>query len=74
MRTNPEWTYVSSTGVICTGYMRSFADRGGTDVTYFMQRVTPNVELDLLSGERLRKARTTGAVVPLVAADQAKFK
>ena len=54
-----QWEYRDATGTLRRGRFEGSSDRGGTDVTYFMRRSTG--ELDLLSGQRLREARTVPA-------------
>jgi hypothetical protein len=52
----PRWEYEDAAGVPHVGYMQTFTDRGGTDVTYwFRDHVTG--ELSLVSGSRLKAAR-----------------
>ena len=35
-RGGPRWQWQDARGVTHEGYMETFSDRGGTDVTYFM--------------------------------------
>ena len=52
-RGGPRWMWQDARGVTHQGYMETFSDRGGTDVTYFMRR-DPSGELDCLSGSRCK--------------------
>jgi hypothetical protein len=56
-RGGPRWTWQDATGVQREGYMHTFSDRGGTDVSYFMHR-DPGGQLDVVSGQRLKDAHT----------------
>lgn len=53
----PKWKYEGARGVTHVGYLQKFSDFGGTDATYwFRDHLTG--ELDLVSGSRLKAART----------------
>ena len=56
-RGGPRWTWQDATGTQREGYMHTFSDRGGTDVSYFMHR-DPGGQLDVVSGQRLKDAHT----------------
>lgn len=49
----PWWRYQDACGVTHQGFMQSFADHGGTDVTYWM-RDHATGELSLVSGSRAK--------------------
>jgi hypothetical protein len=52
-RGGPRWTWEDACGVRHEGYMQTFTDFGGTDVTYYMRR-DPSGELDCVSGQRCK--------------------
>lgn len=52
----PRWEYEDAAGVPHVGYMQTFTDRGGTDVTYWFRDAVTG-ELSLVSGSRLKAAR-----------------
>ena len=54
-RTGPRWAWQDDRGIWQEGYMETFSDRGGTDVTYWFRR-DPCGTLDLVSGARLKAA------------------
>ena len=60
----PAWEYRDTRGIRHIGYMESFADHGGTDVTYIMRDSTTG-EVTCLSGSLLKAARTLGRTVPI---------
>lgn len=49
----PKWSWQDATGVQRTGYMQTYVDRGGTDVSHYMRR-DPGGELDIVSGSRAK--------------------
>ena len=62
--TNPEWRYKDATGVERTGYVKATREGQGSDVTYTFQRADGS-GIDLVSGSRLKEAKTTGNVLPV---------
>jgi len=55
-RNGPRWAWQDATGIWREGYMETFTDHGGTDVTYWFRR-DPDGTLDLVSGARLKAAK-----------------
>ncbi len=60
----PAWEYTDARGARHIGYVETFTDHGGTDVTYIMRDSTTG-EVTCLSGSLLKAARTLGKTVPI---------
>jgi len=60
----PEWSYKDARGVPHKGYVANVHDHGGTDVTYAM-RDPKTGSYDMLRGDLLKGAGTTGGVIPM---------
>ena len=56
--TQPEWEYKDNLGIIHTGYMDSYADLGGSDVTYMM-RDGVNGKVSVISGNLIKYMKPT---------------
>jgi hypothetical protein len=69
-KTNPEWKYKDATGVERTGHVKATREGQGSDVTYTFQRADGS-GIDVVSGSRLKEAKTTGRVIPVGAAPTA---
>jgi hypothetical protein len=54
--TGPKWEYQDACGVTHQGYMQTFSDHGGTDITYWF-RDHQTGALALVSGARLKAAK-----------------
>ena len=53
---SPKWSYKDSAGVGHVGYMQTYSDHGGTDVTYWFRDCVTG-DLSLCSGARLKEAK-----------------
>ena len=49
------WRYLDAIGIEREGFMKGFADHGGSDVTYFFER--DDGRLDVVPGPRMKHAK-----------------